>query len=81
MEREVEGGIGMRSTCKPMDVSFQCMTKFTTNKKKKKEKKKKVTSSVYKMNCLSVSTSILSYVIQNIVDVTQLITLTSEMKR
>ena len=49
--------------------------------KKKKEKKKNVTSSVYKMNCLSVSTSILSYVIQNIVDVTQLITLTSEMKR
>ena len=30
--------------CKPMAVSFQCMTKFTTNKKKKrnqKEKKKK----------------------------------------
>ena len=74
------GGIGMRNTCKPMDVSFQCMTKFTTNKKKK-EKKKNVTSSVYKMNCMSVSTSILSYVIQNIVDVTQLITLTSEMKR
>ena len=29
------GGIGMGNTCKPMDVSFQCMTKFTTNKKKK----------------------------------------------
>ena len=29
------GGIGMGSTCKPMAVSFQCMTKFTTNKKKK----------------------------------------------
>ena len=35
------GGIGMGNTCKPMAVSFQCMTKFTTNKKKKKEKKKK----------------------------------------
>ena len=33
--REVGGGIGMGNTCKPMAVSFQCMTKFTTNKKKK----------------------------------------------
>ena len=39
MEREVAGGIGMGNTCKPMAVSFQCMTKFTTNKKKKKKKK------------------------------------------
>ena len=37
MEREVGGGIGMGNTCKPMAVSFQCMTKFTKNKKKKKE--------------------------------------------
>ena len=37
MEREVGGGIGMGNTCKPMVVSFQCMTKFTTNKKKKKK--------------------------------------------
>ena len=36
MEREVGGGIGMGKTCKLKDVSFQCMTKFTTNKKKKK---------------------------------------------
>ena len=28
-------GIGMGNTCKPMAVSFQCMTKFTTSKKKK----------------------------------------------
>ena len=42
MEREVGGGIGMGDTCKPMAVSFQCMTKSTT-KKKKKEKKKKLT--------------------------------------
>ena len=41
MEREVGGGIGMGNTCKPMAVSFQCMTKFTTNKKKKKKVKKK----------------------------------------
>ena len=33
MDREVGGGIGMGNTCKPMAVSFQCMTKFTTNKK------------------------------------------------
>ena len=44
MEREVGGGIGMGNTCKPLAVSFQCMTKSTTNKKKinlKKKKKKK----------------------------------------
>ena len=34
------GGIWMGNTCKPMVVSFQCMTKFITNKKKKKPKKK-----------------------------------------
>ena len=34
MEREVGGGIGMGNTCKPTAVSFQCMTKSTTNKKK-----------------------------------------------
>ena len=39
MEREVGGGIGMGNTCKPMAVSFQCMTKFTTNKKKKEKKR------------------------------------------
>ena len=31
VEREVGGGIGMGNTCKPMAVSFQCMTKSTTN--------------------------------------------------
>ena len=30
----------MGNTCKPLAVSFQCMTKSTTNKKKKKEKRK-----------------------------------------
>ena len=30
-ERAVGGGIGMGKTCKLKDVSFQCMTKFTTN--------------------------------------------------
>ena len=38
MEREVGGGIGMGNTCKPLAVSFQCMTKSTTNKKKRKKK-------------------------------------------
>ena len=37
MEREVGGGIGMGNTCKPMAVSFQCMTKSTTKKKRKKQ--------------------------------------------
>ena len=35
MEREVGGGIGMGNTCKPMAISFQCMTKSTIKKKKK----------------------------------------------
>ena len=39
MERDVGGGIGMGNTCKPMAVSFQCMTKSTTNKKKLKKNK------------------------------------------
>ena len=30
--REVGGGIGMGKTCEPKAFSFQCMTKFTTNK-------------------------------------------------
>ena len=37
MEREVGGGMCMGNTCKSLAVSFQCMTKFTTNKKKKEE--------------------------------------------
>ena len=40
------GGIGMGNTCKPMVVSFQCMTKSTTIKKKKKKKRK--THKMYK---------------------------------
>ena len=31
----------MGNTCKPMAVSFQCMTKSTTNKKKKENKQTK----------------------------------------
>ena len=41
MEREVGEGIRMGNTCKPMAVSYQCMTKSTTIKKKKKEQIKK----------------------------------------
>ena len=33
VEREVGGGIGTGNTCKPMAVTFQCMTKSTTIKK------------------------------------------------
>ena len=35
------GGTGMGNACKPLAVSFQCMTKSTTNKKKKRKLKKK----------------------------------------
>ena len=44
MEREVGGGIGIGNTCKPMAVSFQCMTKSTTNKKKIIIKEKNISS-------------------------------------
>ena len=39
---EVGGGIGMGNTCKPMAVSYQSMTKTTTNKNYKKKKKQMV---------------------------------------
>ena len=45
--REVGVGIGMGKTCEPKAFSFQCMTKFTTNKKKKKLKKKKEIFNLY----------------------------------
>ena len=50
MEREVGGGIGMGNTCKPMAVSFQCMTKFTTKKKKNWKKKKRMLLTVNNSN-------------------------------
>ena len=34
IKRKMGGGIRMGNTCKPIAVSFQCMTKFTTKKKK-----------------------------------------------
>ena len=45
----------MENTCKPMAVSFQCMTKFTTNKKKIKKKffKKKGKKKTTKFKCQS----------------------------
>ena len=36
----------MGKTCEPKAFSFQCVTKFTTNKKKKKERKAMVFFSV-----------------------------------
>ena len=41
MEREVGVGIEMGNTCKPMAVSFQCMTKSTKIKKNNNKKNKK----------------------------------------
>ena len=56
--REVGGGIGMGNTCKPMAVSFQCMTKSTTinknnNLKKKDTKGKKQKKKKKKDNLIS----------------------------
>ena len=53
------GGIRMGNTCKPMAVSFQCMTKFTTNKKKKKKERKKESES------LKSTSKIIHYLMQN----------------
>ena len=49
-KRWLGGGIRMGNTCKPMAVSFQCMTKFTTNKKiiKKKKRWQEYTEELYK---------------------------------
>ena len=55
MEREVGGVIGMGNTCKPMAVSFQCMTKFTRNKKKIKKKMKKTLFSNFKTDFILTS--------------------------
>ena len=33
-------GTGIGNTCRPMAVSFKCMTKFTTNKKREREREK-----------------------------------------
>ena len=69
MEREVGGGIGMGNTCKPMAVSFQCMTKSTTNKKikkiknKEKLKKKKIKSSRAKIESFLISTQSLGIIL------------------
>ena len=38
VEREVGGGIRMGNTCKPLAVTFQCMTKIHYIIKKKKPK-------------------------------------------
>ena len=47
VEREVGGGTRMGNTCKPMAVSFQCMTKSITILKKKIKKKKKGSPPMY----------------------------------
>ena len=59
VEKEVGGGIGMGNTCKPMAVSFQCMTKSTTIKKnfffKVKEKSNKNSLIKYNKNIIEAS--------------------------
>ena len=47
MEREVGGGIRMGNTCKPMAVSFQCMTESTKIKKKKNQEISKYSDSQF----------------------------------
>ena len=42
----------MGNTCKPMAVSFQCMTKFTTNKKKLKKKESQFLAHVLQFTSL-----------------------------
>ena len=45
------GGIGMGNTCKPLAVSFQCMTKSTTNKINKKKKKLSIQKTKIMASC------------------------------
>ena len=47
----------MGKTCEPKAFSFQCMTKFTTNKKLKKKKV---------LHCLAVSASVIGETIRKI---------------
>ena len=63
MEREVCGGIGMGNTCKPMAVSFQCMTKFTHTHTQKKKNYKHVLrlflpQNIYKLKMLKIENKI-----------------------
>ena len=53
VEREVGGGIGMGNTCKPMAVSFQCMTKSTTNKNNNNKKVDIYSLKVFYEQCFS----------------------------
>ena len=61
MEREVGGGIGMGNTCKPMAVSFQCMTKSTTKKKKKNNHMSKCPFAI----CNIINTGKMNYILFN----------------
>ena len=49
MEREVGGGIGMGNTCKPMSVSFQCMTKSNTHTQKKASRGEEISVELIKI--------------------------------
>ena len=49
MEREVGGGIGMGNTCKPMSVSFQCMTKSNTHTQKKASRGEEISFELIKI--------------------------------
>ena len=59
-----EGGIGMGKTCEPKAFSFQCMTKFSTNKKKKRKesvlvkKKKEIILTIGDWTMIAVKLSI-----------------------
>ena len=57
VEREVGGGIGMGKTCEPKAYSFQCMTKFTTNKNKNKNKNKSLVNSTKTQEYISSGTA------------------------
>ena len=62
MEREVGGGIGMGNTCKPMAVSFQCITKCTTiknNNNNFKKLQKKETRSIQR--AINIDKQIIKY--------------------
>ena len=61
VEREVGGWIGMGNTRKPLAVSFQCMTKSTTNKKKKKHLLK-TGNSEQSQTCILMLTTVFTHI-------------------
>ena len=56
----------MGKTCEPKAFSFQCMTKFTTNKKNKNKNKNKKNATAKRMGKMSIRMLIMSILLRRI---------------